>query len=87
MENKRDEDDKVSRRVYKVIEAKSEKVGIAETKRRRKKRSKKKKKKPKVKRTMKIKKVVEEWKIWDEEVEMAKLEEETKRLVPERFHK
>ena len=73
--------------MYKVIEAKSEKVGIAETKRRRKKRSKKKKKKPKVKRTMKIKKVVEEWKIWDEEVEMAKLEEETKRLVPERFHK
>ena len=73
--------------MYKVIEAKSEKVGIAETKRRRKKRSKKKKKKPKVKRTMKIKKVVEEWKIWDEEVEMAKLEEEKKRLVPERFHK
>ena len=36
---------------------------------------------------MKIKKVVEEWKIWDEEVEMAKLEEETKQLVPERFHK
>ena len=41
--NKRDEDDKVSRRVYKVIEAKSEKVRMAETKRRRKKRSKKKK--------------------------------------------
>ena len=36
---------------------------------------------------MKIKKVVEEWNIWDEEVEMAKLEEKTKRLVPERFHK
>ena len=36
---------------------------------------------------MKVKKVVEEWGIWDEEKEAAKSEAETKKLVPERFHK
>ena len=35
---------------------------------------------------MEVKKVVEGQKIWEEE-ETAKLEEEAKRLVPERFHK
>jgi len=34
-----------------------------------------------------VKKVAEEWKIWDEEKEAAKSEEETKKLVSERFHK
>ena len=36
---------------------------------------------------MKVRKVAEEWEIWDEEEEAAKLEKETKRLVLERFHK
>jgi len=36
---------------------------------------------------MEVKKVVEEWEIWDEEEKTAKSEEETKRLVPERFYK
>jgi len=36
---------------------------------------------------MKVKKIVEEWKIWDEEEEAAKSEKEAKRLVLERFHK
>ena len=36
---------------------------------------------------MEVKKVAEEQKIWDEEEEEAKLEEEAKQLVPERFHK
>ena len=34
-----------------------------------------------------VKRVAEEWEIWDEEEEAAKSEEEAKRLVPERFHK
>ena len=35
---------------------------------------------------MKIKKVAEKWEIWDEEEEVAKLEEEVKKLVSECFH-
>ena len=38
-------------------------------------------------KTMEVKKVAEEWEIWDEEEEVAKLEEEAKKLVPEKFHK
>ena len=34
-----------------------------------------------------VKQVAEEWEIWDEEEEAAKLEAETKKLVPEKFHK
>ena len=33
-----------------------------------------------------VKKVAEEWEIWDEEEEVAKSEEEEKKLVPEYFH-
>ena len=36
---------------------------------------------------MQINKVVEEWEIWDEEEEIAKLEEEAKKLVLEQFYK
>ena len=36
---------------------------------------------------MKIKRISEEWKIWDKEKKAAKLEEKVKRLVPEYFHK
>ena len=36
---------------------------------------------------MEVKKIAEEWKIWDEEVKVAKLEVEAKKLVPEKFHK
>ena len=36
---------------------------------------------------MEIKKVAEEWEIWDEEEEVAKSEAEAKKLVPEKFHK
>jgi len=35
---------------------------------------------------MKIKKVAEEWEIWDEEEKAARSEEEAKRLVSEKFH-
>jgi len=36
---------------------------------------------------MEVKKVVEEWEIWDEEEEAARSEMEAKKLVPEKFHK
>ena len=36
---------------------------------------------------MKVKKVAEEWEIWDEEEEVAKSEVEAKKLVPEKFHR
>jgi len=35
---------------------------------------------------MEVKKVAEEWEIWDEEEEVARSEEETKKMVPEKFH-
>jgi len=36
---------------------------------------------------MEVKKVVEEWEIWDEKVVIAKYKEEAKKLVSQRFHK
>jgi len=48
---------------------------------------KEKRKEQKKGKTMEVKKVAEEWKIWDEEEEVAKSEAETKKLVPEKFHK
>ena len=36
---------------------------------------------------MKVKRVAEEWEIWDEEEEAAKSEAEAKKLVPEKFHR
>ena len=52
-----------------------------------KKREKKdKKKKQKKGKTMEVKKVVEEWEIWDEEEEVARLEEKAKKMVLEKFH-
>ena len=53
----------------------------------RKKREKKdKKRKQKKRKTMEVKKVVEEWEIWDKEEEVARSEEEAKKMVPEKFH-
>ena len=46
-----------------------------------------KKKKQKKGKTMEVKKVAEEWKIWDEEEEAARSEAEVKKLVPEKFYK
>jgi len=34
-----------------------------------------------------VKKVAEKWEIWDEEEEAARLEEEAKKLVPEKLYK
>ena len=52
----------------------------------RKREEKDKKKKQKRKRMIEVKKVAEEWEIWDEEEVVARSEEEAKRLVPEKFH-
>jgi len=45
------------------------------------------KKKLKKKRTIEVKKVAKEWKIWDKKEEVAKSEEEVKKLVSECFYK
>ena len=45
-----------------------------------------KKKKQKKEKMVEIKKVAEEWEIWDKEEEAARLEEEAKKRVPEKFH-
>ena len=36
---------------------------------------------------MEVRKVAEEWEIWDEEEEAVRSEEEAKKLVPEKFHR
>jgi len=48
---------------------------------------KEKRKKQKKGRTVEVRKVAEEWEIWDEEEEAAKSEAEAKKLVLEKFHR
>ena len=60
--------------------------------RRKRKQRKKQKKKEKRKRQKKgkmveVKRIVEEWEIWDDDEKTARSEVEAKRLVPEKFHK
>jgi len=45
------------------------------------------KRKPKERKLVEVKRVAEEWEIWDEEKEAAKSEVEAKKLVLEKFHK
>ena len=47
---------------------------------------KKKRKKQKKGKTMEVKKVAEEWEIWNKEEEVARLEEKAKKLVSEKFY-
>ena len=51
------------------------------------KKKEKEKKKQKKGKTVEIKKVAEEWEIWNDEEEIAKLEAEAKKLVLEKFHR
>jgi len=51
------------------------------------KEEKEKKKKQKRRGTVEVRKIAEDWEIWDEEEEAAKSEEEAKKLVPEKFHR
>ncbi len=62
---------------------KEEAMEEAEKKREEKERRKKQKKG----RSVEVRKVVEEWEIWDEEEEAARSEAEAKKLVPEEFHR
>jgi len=47
---------------------------------------KEKKRKQKKEKMVEVKKVAEEWEIWDEEKEAARLEVEVKKMVPKKFH-
>jgi len=51
------------------------------------KEEKEKKKKQKKGKIVEVRKVAEEWEIWDEEEEAAKSEAEAKKLVLEKFHR
>ena len=62
---------------------KEEEVKEEAGKKREEKAEKPKKRKQKRERTMEVKKVAEEWEIWDEEEEAVKSEAEAKKLVPE----
>ena len=52
-----------------------------------KKEEKEKKKKQKKGKRVEVRKVAEEWEIWDKKEEVAKSEAEAKKLVPEKFHR
>jgi len=52
-----------------------------------KKEEKEKRRKQKKGKPMEVRKVMEEWEIWDKEEEAAKSEAEAKKLVPEEFHR
>jgi len=52
-----------------------------------KKAEKQKKRKQKRKRTIEVKRIAEEWEIWDKGKEAVKSEAEAKNLVPEKFHR
>ena len=56
-------------------------------KKREEKAEKQKKKKPKKERTTEVKRVAEEWEIWEKKEEAVKSKAEAKKLVPEKFHK
>jgi len=53
---------------------------------RKKQKEEKKKRKQKKGKIVEVKKVAEKWEIWDEEEEIARLEEEVKKIVPEKFY-
>ena len=47
----------------------------------------KERKKKQKKKMVEVRKVAEEWEIWDEKEKVAKSEVEAKKLVPEKFHR
>jgi len=53
----------------------------------RKREEKEKKRKQKTGKIVEVNRIAEEWEIWNEEEEAARLEAEAKKLVPEKFHK
>ena len=89
MEDKKSEDNKVSRGVWEIIETKARETRIAERKETRRERveEERKEKKNQKKRTIEVKKIAEKWKIWNKKEKVAKFQEEVKKLVSQRFHK
>jgi len=82
------------RGVWKIVETNTRKIGVAGIERGRDKgrsrkemRRKRGKEKTKKGKMMEVKKVVEEWEIWDEEEKAVKSEKEAKKLVLEKFHR
>ena len=81
------------RRIWKIVETKAGKTRIAKTKKKEKKekerkkqkereqKKEEKKKKLKKDRLMEVKKVAEEWEIWNKEKKVAKSKEEAEKLV------
>ena len=93
LEDRRGKDDEISGGVWKIVEANSRKIRVAETERRRGKRRSgkemrgaRKKKKQKREKTVEVRRVAEEWEIWDKEKEAARSKEEAEKWVPEKFH-
>ena len=66
---------------------KEEKAKEEAGKRREEKAEKQKKRKLKREKIMEVKRIAEEWEIWDKEEEAAKSEAEAKKLAPEQFHR
>ena len=66
---------------------KEEEVKEEVEKKRKEKVERQKKKKQKKEKTVEVKRVAEEWEIWDKEEKAAKSEAEAKKLVPEKFYK
>jgi len=80
----------MSRGMWETMETGAREIGMGEAEGGRGKRGsreKEKKKKQKKERTIEVRKVVEEWEIWNKEEEAAKSEAEAKKLVPEKFHR
>ena len=68
-------------------EKQKEEEAKEEAEKKKKEKEKERKKKWKKRKTVEVRKVAEEWEIWEEEEEVAKSEVEAKKLVPEKFHK
>ena len=68
-------------------QSKEKRSGKNKRKKKEKKKQKESKEKQKKERRMEVRRVVEEWKIWEEEEEVAKLEVKARKLVLEKFHK
>jgi len=87
----------MSRRMWKAVETKAEKTRVAKTKgerskgrsRKEEKRKSRKTKEKKIEEEMmiKVKRIAEEWKIWNEKEKVVKSETEAKKLVSEEFHR
>ena len=73
--------------MWEAVEANTREVRIGETQERRGKEGKEEEEETEKRKTVEVRKVVEEWEIWDEEEEAAKSEEEAKKLVLKKFHR